>query len=426
MDVVRANLEKIGGRIIVSSVSGEGTDLEFRIPLTLSIMAGLTVRVGTQQFAIPQTAIVEIVRCRSTQTVFSFLGERRIVTIRSERLPYLSLAAGLKISSPNADDDIEGQDAPTVIIVADLANSHRVAIGVDAIGDYEDLVIKPLPPQIMETGFYSGSTLLNDGRPILMLDLRELAALCGMCERGGSDNSLSLADDTDKASSNLALMAFTGLDGTEHAVRVSAVQRVDCFAAGQIDRTGDTAMVVLDGIALPLLGLPRGVLQGDTVHAIRMNDGTSQLLFASHKAIRWIDIDPSALETSPEREVEATIVHNDRIVRLIDTHRLFGQLDASRSRVRHRPTCRIPDDEWSRQILAPLLNSTGYAVVDGVTPDVDLAILVDPDEMEQTDASAKAVVRLTSDPKGTSRSMIDRYDRERILAALEAARKDVA
>ena len=170
MDVVRANIERVGGSIDVASKPGEGTSFYLKLPLTLSIIAALTVGSDGQRYAIPRSYVEEIVFGSSDHIDFAEAGDRRLITFRGKRVPCLSLT---EILGTQADDAMDWE-ASTLVLVR-LASDDIFALAVDRVYDHEDVVVKPIAPAIMDTGLYAGTTLLDDGRPMMLLDLPSIA-----------------------------------------------------------------------------------------------------------------------------------------------------------------------------------------------------------------------------------------------------------
>src|SRR4051812_8052699 len=158
MDVVRSNIERIGGIVEVDSKFGEGTRMTLRVPLTLTIIPALTVSIAGQHFAIPRSAIDEIVRANGESVRLERLGGAGVATIRGRRVPQVSLADILGLESQV--DEID-----RTLIVLRLSGGDVYALSVDRIHDHEELVVKPAAPAVMATGLYAGTTLADDGSP---------------------------------------------------------------------------------------------------------------------------------------------------------------------------------------------------------------------------------------------------------------------
>src|SRR6266550_9474361 len=173
MDVVRSNVERIGGVVEVDSRLGEGTRMTLRVPLTLTIIPALTVSIGNQHFAIPRSAIDEIVRANGEAVSLEHLGGAGVATIRGRRVPEVSLAEILGLESGVDEKD-------RTLIVLRPAGGDVYALSVDRIHDHEELVVKPAAPAVMATGLYAGTTLADDGSPILLFDANGLAQVGGI------------------------------------------------------------------------------------------------------------------------------------------------------------------------------------------------------------------------------------------------------
>src|SRR5207342_1721908 len=173
MDVVRSNVERIGGVVEVDSKAGEGTRMTLRVPLTLTIIPALTVSIGSQHFAIPRSAIEEIVRANGESVTLEHIGGAGVATIRGRRVPEVSLAEVLGLESKVAEQD-------RTLVVLRPAGGDVYALSVDRIHDHEELVVKPAAPAVMATGLYAGTTLADDGSPILLFDPAGIAAVGGV------------------------------------------------------------------------------------------------------------------------------------------------------------------------------------------------------------------------------------------------------
>jgi hypothetical protein len=196
MDVVRANVERIGGVVDVDSKLGQGVRFTLRVPLTLTIIPALTVSAGGQTFAIPRSAIEEIVRSKNDSVRVEALGGSHVARIRGKRIPLTWLADVLGVPA-------EVSPSEQSFIVLKPAGGDVYALGVDVVHDHEELVIKPAAPVVMATGLYAGTTLADDGSPILRLsdgaaeiaygfaDVADLVSLSGEMKPAASAGEVS-------------------------------------------------------------------------------------------------------------------------------------------------------------------------------------------------------------------------------------------
>ena len=327
LDVVRQNLERVGGSIKVSSQPGQGTVFTMQIPLTLSIIAGLTVEVGDQRFAIPQGYVEEIVQASADALEFTRMGEAALVTFRGNRIACLMLAdvLGLEGAQPAAGD--------LTLVLLRLASGDLFALVVDRIHSHGDLVVKPLAPAVMKSGLYAGSTLLDDGQPVLLLDVTNIAAHHDLLSDGRA-RVLQPAEEeaAGPAAAVQRAMLFTDFAGRRCAVRLELVQRIETAPLSAIDRSAARARVVIDGMILPLIGLPETPLAGDKLRLLRLSDGGCELLHAVREVEDAIVLAGTLIPVPEDPLVEAMTLVDGQPVALIDAHELFRPPRRSRPR----------------------------------------------------------------------------------------------
>lgn len=420
LDVVRQNLERVGGSISVQSTQGVGTQFTLQIPLTLSIIAGLTVETSGQRFAIPQSYIEEIIHSSSKALDFTHVGETALVTFRGKRVPCLILSDALGLAPS------EKSESEFTLVLMRLANGDLFALAVDDIHSHGDIVVKPLAPALMKAGIYAGSTLLDDGKPVLLLDVSAIAAennitsdLRSQLLRGDDQETQEGPAGAQRA------MVFTDFAARRCAIRLDLVQRIETIATSAIDRSGIAPRAVLDGVILPLVGLPDEPLETDKLRLLRLSDGACQLLYAVHAVEEAIELSGALKPVGDEPLIEAVTLVGEATINLIDAHELFARFGEVPEET-DKPLCRLPEGEWARTILAPLVTSAGYALASSPDAREDVAIWFD-DEYEvaaSLDVQFEApVVRLRDAPEAEEGAdTIYRYDREGLVGALRKAR----
>lgn len=418
MDVVRANIEKVGGSIDVSSKPGEGTSFHLQLPLTLSIIAALTVEVEGQLYAIPRSYIEEVAFANAQGVEFARVGERQMLTFRGRRVPCVALA------------DVFGQADPRrfawgskTLVLMRLASDEIFALGVDRVHDHEDVVVKPIAPAIMETKLYGGTTLLDDGRPIMLLDIPSIAAKRGL----NSEVKNRVGRDEDRAADAAAkvsvpVMLFLGLDDRKRAIRLETVRRIDTIQREAIDIEGARAQVVVGGDIFALAGHEGGALPEGRCRLLRLSDGDSELAYIVREVVDASAMTEDLVPVADDPAIEGVTLIDGELVPLLGGHRLFARRNL-RARKGSAPTCRVPvGSEWSRTILEPLVKAAGYAITTDGDTEADVAIVMSEEEPGE-DLKARATIRLSADPDGEG-DAIYRYDREALLGALrEATRK---
>lgn len=427
LDVVRENLEKVGGSIAVSSQPGVGTLFTLQIPLTLSIIAGLTVEVAGQRLAIPQGYIEEIIEASAPALDYVQMGDTALVTFRGERVPCLLLADVLGLASPDMHEGTH------TLALLRLASGDLFALAVERIHSHGDLVVKPLAPAVMKCGLYAGSALLDDGQPVLLLDVTRIAAHHGLMSDARARGP-RLMDDAEKDAARTIsrAMLFTGLDGRRAAIRLELVQRIETIAADAIEASGTQTQAVIDGAILPLAGLSDGLQDRAKIRLLRLSDGDTELLYAVRDVEDAIELPATLTNMADDPLIEGLALVEGRPVAVFNAHELFARHGAAPQR-EQRPKCRLPETDWARTILAPLVEAAGYQVAsgdDGDDADADAGdmLTIITDEIYEAASHlgqlpAGPVIRLRDHPEAPDdAASIYRYDREGLMKALRSAR----
>src|SRR5687768_2984935 len=219
MDVVRSNIEKFGGTLEIESLPGEGTRFLICVPLTLSILPSLTVEAGGQTFAIPRSYVEEIVSTAGGQLEFAQVGERRFVTFRDRRLACVSLGESLDLE--------EAKEEASLFVILRLGWGDLYALAVDRIFDHHELVIKPLSPGIMQSGLFVGCTQLDDGTPVLVLDVAAIGYGAGIPRELHRPSTIAAHAAPKTEREGLRVILFRALDGERRAIAMSAVEQVE-------------------------------------------------------------------------------------------------------------------------------------------------------------------------------------------------------
>ncbi len=412
MDVVRANIERIGGVVDVESRPSQGVRLAIRVPLTLTIIPALTVSVNGQCFAIPRSAIDEILRVAGGTVHFDRVGEAEMAMVRGRRVPAVGLAPLLGVQARAAREEQK-------LILLRPAGGDVYALIVDAVHDHEELVVKPAAPAVMAAGLYAGTTLADDGRPILLLDPSGLAKQAGISfEDNEIDRALLAgADKAEAARSETTYLLFRTLSGGRRAVPVTLVERIEDVPAEAIGFSAGRLRVALGGQILPLAGCEAAPDSGK-LRILRLTDGLCEVAYGFAEVI---DIRALALDLKPAPapgEVAGAFLVDGAQVELIDPYWLFAAYGDAAASAGEAPACALPEgDPWVDHMLRPLIESLGYRIVPAGT-EADVRIALDSDEVAGTQAR---VVRLRATPDGNDGS-IYRYDRAALIGALSAAK----
>ena len=242
MDVVKTNIEKIGGTVEIESRVGKGTTFKVKIPLTLAIIPVLVVKCGGDRYAIPQVSLIELVRLNDDSTIEHIHGTP-VHRLRGDILPLVYLNQELKVESPKK---------ATIDIVVLQSNSERFGLVVDEVCDTEEIVVKPLSRQLKNVPCYAGATIMGDGTVALILDVFGLAHRSGVLGALNKHQEIEEVEVT-KDEDLQTLLLFDMSDSQHMAIPLSSVARLEEFNISAVEHSGDCEVVQYRGKILPLV-----------------------------------------------------------------------------------------------------------------------------------------------------------------------------
>lgn len=275
MDVVKSNLDQLGGQVDIETERGRGTTIRIKLPLTLAIIPSLLVSVGQERYAIPQVNVDELLRIPVDQITerVELVGDAEVLLLRGELIPllYLSNVLGLDASSCEASQmvgeilrgeksvgDVQeaGCAAADVNLVVVSAGQFRYGLVVDQLHDSVEIVVKPLGRHFKDCQGYAGATIMGDGHVALILDVAGLGRL--------GDLSLSMAREAPQAvkeaetsggQEKLSLFVFRNTPQEYCAVPLDLVARVELIDAAEIEEVGGRRVIKYRGGTLPVFSL---------------------------------------------------------------------------------------------------------------------------------------------------------------------------
>ncbi len=407
MDVVRANVEQIGGRIELSNAPGKGLRLAIHVPLTLSIIATIGVGVGDQRFAISRQAIEEIVRVGGDAIRVDMLGDTPAATVRDRRMPLVDLGALLGVHE-------RGRTAAMLVILSVPGGSF--ALAVDSVLDHEELVIKPAAPAVMATGVYAGQTLPDSGLPMLLLDCAGVATVAGL--QFGREIILDEAPE-EAAAPEVSALLFDDLDGARRLVPLSIIDRIEPVAADAIRLSGGRLRLSVDGRIIPLA--VQGPWEGrHALSVLRLRDGEAEIGYAIAEALDIVTLPETMVPPREAGPVAGVVSIDGEQVEVLDLHWLFATHGAEIGG-EAPPLCLINGAEtaWMKTFLKPVLEGAGYRVATRLKAGETAAVVLTMDEGAPPAHGHVPVVRLRRERGGgEAGGSIYRYDRDGLLAAL--------
>ena len=268
MDVVRSNIEHVGGAVDIASVPGAGCTVRIRLPLTLAIISSLIVRASGEMFAFPQASVLELIRLSPDEmSSFDTLQNVRLFRLRDDLVPVIYLADELGLA--------EREDGEVRTLVVCQAGSARFGIIVDEVVDSQEIVVKPIGRLTRSVRCYAGCTILGDGLVVMIIDPAALAI------RSGTDTSALAQAAVEKpvapAAKRDSLLLFGVGDDAVQAVPLALVARLEEIPAERIESAGGNLVVQYRGSLLPLIAASPAVTftSGRTNSVIVFNEGSS-------------------------------------------------------------------------------------------------------------------------------------------------------
>jgi two-component system chemotaxis sensor kinase CheA len=365
MDVVRTNIDQIGGTIDIKSVAGEGTSVTIKIPLTLAIVSALIVEAAGDRFAIPQLAVVELVRARAnSEHRIERIKDTAVLRLRNKLLPLMHLKKLLKI------DDGSSSDPENGFIVVTQVGSQTFGIVVDGVFHTEEIVVKPMSTKLRHIEMFSGNTILGDGAVIMIIDPNGIAKALGASGSAahgiGEENAAAHVTGEQLTS----LLVFRAGSTQPKAVPLGLVTRLEEIATDKIELSNGRYMVQYREQLMPLVQMEGVTVQTSGAQPILVfaDDGRSMGLVVDE----IIDIVEERLNievAGSQDGILGSAVIKGQATEVIDVGHFLPMAFADWfSRKEMRPSSAaqsvllVDDSAFFRNMLAPVLKAAGYKV----------------------------------------------------------------
>jgi len=332
MDVVKTNIEKVGGSIDFQNRPGHGTTMRFRIPLTLAIVPALFVWAQGELYAIPQATLLELVRTRSGGGAdgIEFIHGTPVFRLRGRLLPVVFLNRELELDM-REPEKIAASGQFNIVVLR--TENQDIGLVVDEIQNTGEIVVKALGASIDELGVFAGATITGSGQVALILDVARLAERAGVVsdtpEVRGTTSTLERLED---AGASEEMLLLRGRDEGRMALPLSKLERLEEFRSADVRHTGSRMVVKYRGGVLPLIDVAelleerrveaREVEQepsrGTGLQAIICTSGDHEVGLVTDRVIDIVRVRTANLAGSTRRGVLGTLVINDAITELLD------------------------------------------------------------------------------------------------------------
>ncbi|MGH1407566.1 MAG: chemotaxis protein CheW [Rhodomicrobiaceae bacterium] len=384
MDVVRTNIELIGGTVDLTSVAGEGSTFIIKIPLTLAIVSALIVEASGQKFAIPQLAVLELVKSNANaEHRIEMINDSPVLRLRNKLLPVISMSKLLG-NDPVAKILEEGDDGTAaaaaatdqnVFVVVVQVGGQTFGIVVDAVFHTEEIVVKPMSSMLREITMFSGNTILGDGSVILIVDPNGIAQAVAKDHGGAQDsNHVDAADAADLIGNEekTALLVFKSGSEDLKAVPLSLVTRLEEVDVANIERSNNRDLVQYRGKLMPLIYIDDHLTHKDEglQPILVFADETHSMGLVVDEIVDIVE-DRLTIEISSEKDgIVGSAVIKGKATEVIDVGYYLPKAfdDWLEKRDIPNPVQRelklllVDDSAFFRNLLSPLLASAGYRV----------------------------------------------------------------
>ncbi len=399
MDVVRNNIERIGGTIELTSTEGQGAKFTIKMPLTLAIVSALIVECGGERFAVPQLSVIELVRASSNgDHIIEQINDTPVLRLRDRLLPLVNLRQllGLETTAGAVGADADGDNVVSIeerrsrddsFIIVSQVGAYVFGIIVDRVFDTEEIVVKPVAPILRDIPVYSGNTILGDGSVVMILDPNGIAHATGEISVG-EDLAAGTERQSENAQEQVAMLVFRAVDASPKAVPLALIARLEEIDLGTVEHSGGRTLVQYRGHLMPLVQM---------LGAEPLPDSGCKpvLVFADRDRSMGVVVDEIIdivedrmdIGLSSERPgfIGSALIAG-AATDVIDTSHYLTQAfddwfgsqstEAFGTEGQGRQILLVDDSPFFRNLLAPLLSVAGYRVTAVESADAALGLLV--------------------------------------------------
>ncbi|MDY6862887.1 MAG: chemotaxis protein CheW, partial [Thermodesulfobacteriota bacterium] len=342
MDVVKTNLDRLGGTVEVSTKKGKGTEVKIRLPLTLAIIPSLIISTAGERYAIPQVNMAELLRIKASEVKDKIekVGNAEVVRLRGRLLPLVRLKDVLEDEPHFIDpetgrlrmdrrkniadrrsrrsevDEEKGQEkekeekefedqrkggdrryhaASAVNIVVVSTGNFQYGLVVDTLHDSEEIVVKPLGRHLKKCEGYAGATIMGDGRVALILDVGNIAKMAQLNSLENTKRAKEVAEEKIKSQDTQSFLIFMNSQDEQFAVPLSLVNRIERIKIDDIEEIGGRRIIQYRGKSLPVFSINevanvKPLEQRDILEVIIFKIGGNEIGLLTWQIVDAIDI----------------------------------------------------------------------------------------------------------------------------------------
>lgn len=373
MDVVRNNIEQIGGTVELTSTPSQGSCFTIKIPLTLAIVSALIVRACGERFAIPQISVLELVRVGggegSSSMAIEQIGRAPVLRLRDQLLPLVSLGTLLRL-----DESAAPSNSTTVVVTS--VGSGMLGIVVDDVYDTEEIVVKPVAPILRHITMFSGNTILGDGSVIMILDPNGVARSAGVTTSRNGRADIEQTANVARSSDGTALLLFrAGGDLAPRTVPLNLVARLEELPREKIEFSAGGAVTQYRGKLMPLIAMNGNAEASTNTQPVLVFADGERIMGLMVAEIVDVVHDRLKIELGSARPgLLGTAVVAGHSADVLDTSYWLTQAaqdwfnNAQSAQTSRKRLLVVEDSDFFRQLLVPALAASGYDVTAASSP----------------------------------------------------------
>ena len=361
MDVVRENIESIGGTVSLTTTIGQGTTITLKVPLTLAIIPALIFSVGDHRFAIPQDSVIEAVSCHDGEkSRLSMVQGRKTFRLRNEVIPVADLT---QICGMEKEDATTVDDDQRLVIVTRIG-SVNFAIAVDHLADVQEIVVKPLCSPLAHLNFFAGNTILGDGSVVLIVDPMGLADSIGLdSNKQYTVDADNQGDPYRKDATNFILFRAAGQ--VQKALPLSLLSRIEEVKASEIVDSDGQKFLHHNNLIMPVLFLAEADSERETWPVLVVGVGGEPMGLVVTNIIDTIEHSLEIDIAGRTASVIGTTTMRDEVTEILDLTYFMQATrpDEFARKHAHRFRVLLVDDKlFFRDMLAPIIAASGYEI----------------------------------------------------------------